>query len=1041
MTNTMQTITELKQFADDFAKALDSLVEGVALVARDEVAEYLARYNELVPEVDQRLRSCAALLAKGLRDESLGYEADEPALLEAVTLLDLAGRPQWQRWLEVLKSLGFPEPQMPKMEVAQELRAAQEQAARLKPLLDQWRRLNLMNAPLAARIAALRQLRKQDPNNESWYESLKVHEKQRAMQIEADVKAAVAARDEQRLGKLAEEFKPQWLEPPPQRVVKAVEGALAAIRGSRIDGEIGQVAAGLAAAHDARDLEAGQSLRDRWNGLVAAKGAFNADDANVLRALPAVEWVERHDRIDLLVAEVWQLLDARPQTREGRREWVRKLSRMRDEVEDLAEKLHDEIDQEPIERLGTRVARVAGELQRDESGRRRLALLSVAAVTSVVLGSVITVVSVMRRREQVQQAVALVDGELRKVEAAAIDLEDSPPPALADWLEKEPVVAAKLSTLQQAKERETARRRDFAQEVAKVTELIDTLAKKTDAGTLDPWPEPFVETTKLLTALQQANLAKTAEDTSALEKLEGRLRNAANRFQRATDDVFAGRVTALKDTLERLRNTARRSRDSVGEQLAAIAKQVKELRSVAGEPGAPGAVGSFAEQRRVSRDTALPLDPDQEIERAIATLRADMTELDRFQTAEKALAESLGDWKRYASALESITAEFGKQASARDYAEAAKEAELWAGMTEWNRFAGDFRPLTQLKPEDARGMAVRIEELKERAGSLKPVAEFVAAYLPAVKSLADRQPGEIHAALREWCGREWLGEIEWVVRLSDEETFYCVQKPLAGGRSFKYQRAWKEGGNWPTPKVRPVDELTADMVQQSPQARLAADLEAKELAGMAEAVGLGFDELLAEMTLRVVNAVDVDPCVRMVNLRKMLSTAQACSLPFQTPKVAALWAKLDDGAGAIPDITVAEIAEFLDPERSENKAYVKVRKFAERVLADASQSIRQVREAIRDERRRLEAAAPTTFECVGRIGRDLEGVLTAVPAKGVSWIKGQETLVVRPDGRLAVVGACGEPGRIDLTTREPVVAGMPIFVQRAAPGGAAGQRR
>jgi hypothetical protein len=99
----MQTITELKKFADDFAKALDALVEGVAVDARDEVALYLARYIELVPAVDERLRFCAALLEKGLRHEALGYEADEPALLEAVTLLDLAGRPQWQRWLEVLK--------------------------------------------------------------------------------------------------------------------------------------------------------------------------------------------------------------------------------------------------------------------------------------------------------------------------------------------------------------------------------------------------------------------------------------------------------------------------------------------------------------------------------------------------------------------------------------------------------------------------------------------------------------------------------------------------------------------------------------------------------------------------------------------------------------------------------------------------------------------------------------------------------------------------------------------------------------------------
>jgi hypothetical protein len=1038
----MQTITELKKFADDFAKALDALVEGVAVDARDEVALYLARYIELVPAVDERLRFCAALLEKGLRHEALGYEADEPALLEAVTLLDLAGRPQWQRWLEALKTLEFPEPQMPKTEAALELRDAQEQVLRLKPLLDQWRRFNLMNAPLPARIATLRQLRKQDPNNESWHESLKLHEKQRAMQIESDVKAAVAARDEQRLTELAQEFKAEWLESPPQRVVKAVQGALAAIRGSRIDGEIAQVAAGLAAALDAQDLEAGQRLRDRWNQLIAAKGAFEADDANVLRALPAVEWVERHDRLDLLVAEVWQSLDARPQSRQGRREWVRKLSRMRDEVEDLAEKLHDEIDQEPIERLRTRVARVAGDLQREEAGRRRLAMLSVAAATSIVLGTVITVVSVMRRREQIQQAVAAVDGQLRKVEAVAVDPAELPSPALPEWLTKEPAVAAKLSALQEAKQRETVRRQDFAKEAAKVTELVDALAKMKDAGTLDPWPEPFVETTKLLTSLQQSNLAKTADDSAILDKLAGRLRNAASRFQRAADDVFAGRVTALKDTLERLRATARRSRNSVGDQLAAIAKEVKELRSLAGEPGAPGAAGAFGDQRRVSRETALPLDPDQELERAIAALRADMTDLERYQVAEKGLAESLGNWKRYAAALESIAAEFGKQAAARDYAEAAKDAELWAGLDEWNRFVQEFRPVAQITAEDARAVAASIEQLKERAGRVKPVAEFVADYMPAIKSFADRQPAEIHGSLREWCGREWLGELAWVVSVSDDQKYYCVQKPRVGGRSFRYQRAWKDGGNWPAPKVQPVDsDLTDDMIQGSPQSRLARDLEAKELAAMATAGGIGFDELLADMSLRIVNAVDVDPCVRMVNLRKLLSTGRACSLSFQSPKVAALWEKLDDGAGAIPEMTVADIAEFLDPNRAENQTYNKVRRFAERILADAAGVLRQLRDAIRVERARLEAVAPAAYVCVGRLGRDVEGQLIAVTANGAAWSKGQDALVVRPDGGLGVVGSCGEPGRIELTARQPGLAGTPIFVRLGTKAGTAVPRK
>jgi hypothetical protein len=1038
----MQTISDLKKFADDFAKALDSLVEGVAIVARDEVADCLARYNEIVPELDQRLRFCASLLEKGLRHEALGYEADEPALLDAVTLLDLAGRPQWPRWLEVLRSLDFPEPQMPKMEVAQELREAQEEAARLKPLLDQWRRFNLMNAPLAARIATLRQLRKHDPNNEAWHESLKLHEKQRAMQIEGDVKAAVAARDERRLAGLAEEFKAQWQEPPPQRVVKAVEAALTAIRGSRIDGEIAQVAAGLGAALEARDLEAGRSLRDRWNALVAAKGAFDADDGSVLRALPAVDWVERHDRLGVLVAEVGQALDARPPTREGRREWGRKLGRMRDEVEDLAEKLQDEIEQEPIERLRKRVERVAGELQREESGRRRLALMAIAAATSVMLGTVITVVSVMRRREQVQQAVASVDAQLQKVDQAAVDPADLPAPPLPPWLVKEPVVATKLAALQEAKERETERRRNFAKEAAKVMELVDGLAKMADAGTLDPWPEPFVETTRLLTALQQANLAKTAEDTAALEKLAGRLQNAANRFQRAADDVFAGRVMAIKDRLEKLRDVARRSRDTVSEQLASISKEVKELRVIASEAAAPGASGSFAEQRRVSRATALALDPDQAIERGIAALRADVSEMERFQAADKALSDSLGDWKRYAAALDSIATEFGKQASARDYAEAAKDEELWSGVDEWNRFTGDFRPFADCTTEAARALVARLERLQERSGKFKPAAEFVSAYLPAAKAFSARDPAEIRNSMRQWCDREWLGDIPCVVRPTDGRSYYCLQKPKEGSASFKYQRAWKEGANWPAPKLKVVDEVTAAMIQDSPQKRLSDTLKTKELAVMADAHGIGVDEVLADITLRIINAVDVDPCVRMVNLRKMLATATGCCLTFRNPKVAALAAQLGVGdAEGIPEITVSEIAEFLDPDRDENSAYLKVKRFAEGILADAGVAIKQVRESIQAERRRLESAAVTPFDCVGRIGRDVEGALVAVPSKGATWKKGQDLLVVRPDGRLAVVGTCGEPGRLTLAGSVPLVAGMPLFVSATPSARAAVPRR
>jgi hypothetical protein len=114
-----------------------------------------------------------------------------------------------------------------------------------------------------------------------------------------------------------------------------------------------------------------------------------------------------------------------------------------------------------------------------------------------------------------------------------------------------------------------------------------------------------------------------------------------------------------------------------------------------------------------------------------------------------------------------------------------------------------------------------------------------------------------------------------------------------------------------------------------------------------------------------------------------------------------------------------------------------VRRFAERILADAAGVLRQLRDAIRVERARLEAVAPAAYVCVGRLGRDVEGQLIAVAANGAAWSKGQDALVVRPDGGLGVVGSCGEPGRIELNARQPVLAGTPIFVRRGGKGVAA----
>lgn len=1034
------TIESLRKFVDQFSRALDALVEGVALVARDEVAEFLSRYNEMVPECDQRLQHSAGLLERGLRDEALGYEADEPALLEAVTLLDLSARPNWPQWIEALRALGFPEPVMPKVEVAVELRDAQEQVVRLKPLLDQWRRSNLMNAPLAQRIAIVRQLRKQDPNNESWHECLKAHEKQRAMEIERDVKAAVAAVDETRLTSLAEEFKAQWLEPPPQRIVSAVTTALSAIRGTRIDKEIEQVATSLAAALDAKDLEAARTLRNRWDSLAEAKGAFDADDVNVARALPAVEWVERHDRLESLFSEVWQSLDARPESRKVRREWVRKLARMRDEVEDLTERLAADIDLEPVERLRARVTRVEEELKREEGGRRRLTYLGVGVGVSMVVGIAVTVMSVIQQQDAVAQTLVELDKRLQSIEGGRVAPEELPAITLPDSLRQEPVVAAKLRDIEVAASAETRRRQGFQEGIKALGDMIDALAKAPRAESLGDWPVPFVPATQALASLKDRKLAKTADEVTELEKAEKRLQNAANRFQRDADELLGGKLAALQQRLQRARERMRQSRPAAAQEVDGVGAELEALRKTAGEQAAPGAATPFAEHRRVSRLAAKQLEAAGAVAQAIESLKADVGELEKFEAAERRLDESLGEWNRYADNLRALGADFGNQATARDYGEAARDADLWSSIDAWNRFAAEVKPLADLSPDEARSIANQLQTLRDKAGKLKHVSAFVDSILPAVQKIGERDLEDVAQSLRTWCDREWLGEIQWVVRMSDGKLYYSLRhKPEIGDPSFRYQRQIKLDGDWPAPKVEVVSQGDSFTVEESPQRKLAESLEVKYLARIPDdAKGLALDDILSDMAEAVIGAADVDPCLRMVNLRKVISMGRANSLPFAGPKVTRLFGLLDDGNGQFPGLTAEEIGEFLDPQRSENNAYIKAKKHADRVLAQAGPVLSELKAEIANERRRLSAIQAAPLLCIGRLGRDLEGRVVVVPKAGTTLQPG-ELLVVHTGGALNVIGACNLEGKVTITGGGPLVAGLPVFIQRSKTSAKKGQ--
>lgn len=1037
-----KSIAELTMFMDQLTKALDAIVEGVALNAIDEVAELLSQFNQLVPECDDRLQFCTGLLARGLREEALGYEADDPPLLATATLLDLSARPQWDSWLAAMRLLGFPEPVMPNHRAAAEIRAAQDQVLALRPLLDRMRRGNLANAPLTARINTLRLLRAKDPNNEAWFEGIRSHERQRLMEIDAAVKIAVARSNEPMLEALLAELRGEWIEPPPDRVIAAAAEAHRRLKDLRIGGELEETLASLLAARDARDLDAARQIRERWDRLVADKAAFAVDDERLARAAPPLEWLASHDRLESLASEVWNALDGRPDTRRGRREWVRQLTRMRDEVEDLAERLRDELEIEPIERLRTRVSRVEEDHQREQSARRTLAYLIVAAAALAIVGIVAIGVSIVRHNDQVATAIAELAALGERVRAGEFDPDKVPMPPLAEPLLQDPAVAARMRDLDAAVASERERLDRLRDGQTRLTGMLDALAAVEHLSDLQAWPEPFVAATALLSEMAEASLAKSAEEQASLEKQGGLLQNAARRFMRDGDDVIQSRIAALRKRLATLDERAAATRadggdamDLLAETADAVEDDADALRLLATAQAAPGAVGRFAAVRKVSDGAIGPVKPDGEIYGALAAIRQKIDEQRRRTVAERRLGDSLGDWNRYADALKEAAGAFPQSAIARDYQEAAEDLPLWLAIEQWNTFASTIRSYATLSPDQAAAEFATLEGLAHAAKKLPFVGRFLEQTEPYVRSFRDRKPDEVRKELLDWVNREWLGEIEWVVRTDAADgtpmTYFCViepQKPANPGDplKFKYQRLIKVGGNWPKPVAGP--DLPRFKIERSPQRILAEALENNCLLALGRGNdGFSLEEALVDAVSQTLAAKEVEPSLRLLTLRKLILTGQELSPLFQSDDIEELSKGLDDGNGGIPDIAIEVLGEFLDPERRVNAAYQRVKKAADRLLSDAGPISARLAESAKATRERLSNQRVPTLVCVGRLGRDARGQATLVTKPPGKIPSDHGLFVVEPNGETTRIGECDQNGRPHLEGRARVT-GTPAFV-------------
>lgn len=1001
-----KSVEKVRQLMETLWQALDALAEGVSISAVDDVRQLLALRSSVVPHIDARLATCGELLRHGLRSEALGRAAEFPPLVETANLLDLASHPQWADWQLALSAQEIPAPVLPRLDLVKALVKAQDECEALKPLLGRWRRMNLANASLPERIGLLRKLRKQDSNCEVWFEALREHEKQRLGQIEVAIKQATRDRDERRLQGLVEEMDAGWKEPVDSRLKQAAAAALASFRGSRIDREIDEVGGSLAAAHEARDLDAARELRRRWGPLADEKGSLEPGDPRLAAADPAVAWVDNHDRMRGLAEEVWQSLDAKPRGLRAWREWVRSLDRMGAEMEDLAEKLSGEVDEEAVQRTHERIARKREELTEYERFRRRLMYIGTGSVAALLAVGVWYIDDDQRFKREVAAAIEQLDNHMTECRNGLLTaLPDVD--GYSSRVRGAPSVAGRIVSLEAALKKEDDRRRNFAEYLGQAREALAAAAERPRNDRLQAWPPEFAEATRALEELEKRAWAKTEAEKADLFRAQGDIDKLAKSWTSEADLELGGRLSAIDARLDHVREILAGDLAAAEAGLVEASATIESNRALASAPAVAGAASQYGSRQVASAETVAKFSRQGPLQRKATDLSRMIDERNGFAKEVALLPAALGNWPTYGKVLDRVATGFPDLAEAAEFAEAAQRRPQWEAIDRWREFAGSLEPLGEVKQAKAKQLVELFGQLPQTVRDLPMARTFAVDVLPALEHFSKRDLEGLEANLATFLNGPFMAELAFVVTTAaGGDIFYCLAPKPESGKPFDFVAGMKTNQVWPLKKER-ADALT---VEASPQAQLAQRLAGRvRLAGKQD--GLAIDAMLLGIIKDTIAAKAVDPILRLVAVRKYLLLGEEFSLPIQVDGRAAL-RLVSDGKGGIPGIDLRDLGSFAAPTRQTNVTYLTTTKTAQRLVEEIAEMLPALEVAIAAERKRLDNPKGLLPAVTGVIGLASDGTRIPVwkegkpPAGEVWWIASPEEVAkagrALPDGTFQV---------------------------------------
>ena len=814
-------------------RSIESVLLRPTTASEAELIGLAEQHEGIVVKVAERLEQVDQLLQKGLRTEAIELAERDPNLNDLLTTLDF---PELIAWNELLQQHDIQPVQGIPTEAAAELNDAYHAAGSIERLLQHYRTVSLLRAPLDRRIAVLRQLAAKDTANTIWQADLKHFEQHRLRELRQEVEQASAAGDLTTLAALDAEINGgKWSTEVPAALREHARSTHENLRRRQATEELKTLSHQLSDAYSAFDRPTGQQLEKRLLVLQAILG-IGPGHALMDIAAPALVWLEDERQKEQAEQEYTAAIRELETQLDGRTT-LQTLERLYHQATRGGQLLPPALQARLVERRN--------QLLRDLRWKRMLTgtavvltLLLVAAGISWMIYTSSVNRTVTRHAEQLKQllAAAEVFGELAPTESYIADLRANSPELL-----QTPQLRARVSEFEALLASERGRRQRLQQLGQSITDVVEgqpDLQQLAAAGT---------------TAEELRGLLRSESERAEHARLVRLISTRRTAVQASLDDAFSTELQRLTTTVERLPAdnlaeydnaisalTALNSRPDVSLNLKSLANSL--LQKVQGDRRlAAEALKMAVDLQRITDAVGRA----QAYEQAMTQFIRDDPGRDRSVAFQKLLQEELAIWQA---------------------------AELWKPLRQDLRRA-DF---SRLKSAEADQLLQRCADYQRKFGPLSDELQQ-SQLIQVLKKIAGRTVGG--RSLRDRVLAIFSSPLisrTWLVQTQGRGNYFCSRAPMVNGTSTVTVEYYisTSGTQTKTTNLRYTDVPAADTKTTpeewlSPQSRLLTTVEDKLPAWDQ----LSFEPAVAACIREILAADTIDPILRFYLLEDALRLA------------------------------------------------------------------------------------------------------------------------------------------------------------------------